>query len=74
VRYKSVLLLLLLSFSAHSWHKNTSVAYGEVGLKEYFHVLDTIFSPTYSLQNDLRKRLQDVYPEIKVSDFQSTEA
>ena len=50
-----------------SWHKQSQAAYGEVGLREYFHMLDTIFSPTFNLQSDLRKRLQAVYPEVKVS-------
>ena len=50
-----------------SWHKQSQAAYGEVGLREYFHLLDTIFSPTFNLQGDLRKRLQAVYPEVKVS-------
>ncbi|KAK7099808.1 transmembrane protein 214-B-like isoform X2 [Littorina saxatilis] len=47
------------------WHKSSQAAYGEIGLREYFNLLDTIFSPTFNIQGDLRKRLQAVYPEVK---------
>ncbi|XP_076440905.1 transmembrane protein 214-B-like isoform X2 [Babylonia areolata] len=47
------------------WHKDPQKAYGEVGLREYFNLLDTIFSPTINIQGDLRRRLQAVYPDVK---------
>ncbi|KAK7485334.1 hypothetical protein BaRGS_00023433 [Batillaria attramentaria] len=47
------------------WHKDAREAYGEVSLREYFYVLDSVFSPTFNLPSDLRKRLQEVYPKIK---------
>ena len=40
-------------------------AYGEMTLKEYFNLLDLIFGT--SLQNDYRKRLVKVYPQLKVN-------
>ncbi|KAL8584277.1 hypothetical protein ACOMHN_014696 [Nucella lapillus] len=46
-------------------HKKPEVAYEEVGLREYFHLLDTIFSPTINIQGDLRRRLLAVYPDVK---------
>ncbi|KAK3783194.1 hypothetical protein RRG08_046987 [Elysia crispata] len=46
-------------------HKNVTAADGVVTLREYFQVLDVVFSPSFNLSNDLRKRLTDLYPRIK---------
>lgn len=48
------------------WHKYTQEAYKEMGMRDYFHVLDTVFSPNVAIPTDLRKRLQAVYPDIRV--------
>ncbi|PVD22762.1 hypothetical protein C0Q70_16018 [Pomacea canaliculata] len=47
------------------WHKYTQEAYKEMGMRDYFHVLDTVFSPNVAIPTDLRKRLQAVYPDIR---------
>ena len=44
-----------------------SNAYGIVTLKEYFKVMDVVFSPSFNLASDLRKRLAAMYPNIRVS-------
>ncbi|GFR79105.1 transmembrane protein 214 [Elysia marginata] len=46
-------------------HKTVTSADGVVALREYFQVLDVVFSPGFNLSNDLRKRLNDLYPRIK---------
>jgi len=46
-------------------HKKMSNAYGVVTLKEYFKVMDVVFSPSFNLAADLRKRLAALYPNIR---------
>ncbi|XP_035825960.1 transmembrane protein 214-B [Aplysia californica] len=46
-------------------HKKVSNAYGIVTLREYFQVMDVVFSPAFNLSNDLRKRLVALYPNIR---------
>jgi len=46
-------------------HKNVSNAYGIVTLREYFQVMDVVFSPTFNLSAELKKRLIALYPNIR---------
>ncbi|BFY99416.1 hypothetical protein BsWGS_02457 [Bradybaena similaris] len=48
-----------------SCHKDVDGAYGVITLREYFQVLDVVFSPSFNLSGDLRKRLTLLYPRIK---------
>ncbi|KAL3869193.1 hypothetical protein ACJMK2_041904 [Sinanodonta woodiana] len=44
-------------------HKSLKTAFGEINLREYFHLLDIVFGP--ALMADLRKRLLELYPKLK---------
>lgn len=46
-------------------HKKSTSSDGVVTLREYFQVLDIVFCPGFNLSNDLRKRLNDLYPCLK---------
>uniref|UniRef100_A0A0B7A1B2 Transmembrane protein 214 n=2 Tax=Arion vulgaris TaxID=1028688 RepID=A0A0B7A1B2_9EUPU len=46
-------------------HKKKDSAYGVITLREYFQVLDVVFSPGFNLSGDLRKSLTSLYPHIK---------
>lgn len=45
--------------------KKVSNAYGIVTTREYFQILDIVFSPSFNLSGELRKRLMALYPHIK---------
>ncbi|XP_041356935.1 transmembrane protein 214-B-like [Gigantopelta aegis] len=47
------------------WHKDHRSSAGAVTMREYFQVLDIVFTSTANIQGDLKKRLQAQYPKIK---------
>lgn len=44
--------------------KDLKSVYGEITVREYFHLVDLIFGEKF-LQQDMKKRLQAVYPKLK---------
>lgn len=56
------LLLLRFDFRTHTDMKKLS---GEMFLKEYFFLVDMIFNDQ-NLPKDLAKKLQTLYPKLKV--------
>ena len=40
--------------------------YGEVSVREYFHMMDAVFED-HHFSNELKQKLQAIYPKMKVS-------
>ncbi|XP_064606535.1 transmembrane protein 214-B-like [Liolophura sinensis] len=50
-------------------HKDHKSAYGVMTIRDFFPVLDLVFSNSMNLPHDLQKKLVSVYPQIKTIAF-----
>lgn len=49
-------------------HTDMKRVYGEVSVREYFHMMDAVFED-HHVSNELKKKLQAVYPKMKMVAF-----
>jgi hypothetical protein len=47
-------------------HTDMKRVYGEVSVREYFHMMDAVFED-HHVSNELKQKLQAIYPKMKVS-------
>ncbi|XP_014668943.1 PREDICTED: transmembrane protein 214-like [Priapulus caudatus] len=55
--------------SLFSCHDNLQSAYGVVGMREFFQILDIVYASNSSLSHALQKRMLKLYPKIKTLAF-----
>ena len=50
----------------HRLHKNFSQGSDAIGFREFFPIMDRVYSPRTTVSSQLQEKLLQIYPKIKV--------